>query len=850
VSQGEARSSGLTLRAFGWIIFGLFLIAGVVQISGVFKGDGYALGGEVIPMPAFIVFGIWAGLGWIAKRLVGWRWLSSAEMVVVLYALMLATPLMSTGFWRMYLSTISTVPRFNVFDKYDALSPKSWPHGENLLEAKWESGEVGKEGNVEAATLETGTRHGGPGYILKNDAETTSAVSVEVPVFAGEELQMPLNEPYLVTALVRTIDLGPRSQYFVRLQPDGDAEKQVELIRSRSVGKKTPSQPEGFVRVSAYGVKLGSEMVEDSVTLIFGITGSGTLEVVDAEWINVSALEFAYTGRPSVSQAEYEALPVEERGAVVVVADSLLSPAGIKSALNAYVPWGEWTESFIYFGGYVFLLTLASLAIACLLRRQWMQSERFSLPLIYGPLSLVDGAKPWHKGTPYQKRPVFWIGFGIFLFWCILMGLSFYNSSIPSLQINVPLRSYFTDPAWMKVWGISFTVLPLALAIALFFEINILTSLLVGFFLFRFQFMVGEWTGWSVDQKYPYPEKQSGGAFLMYFIVIIWLARRFLGKTFQAAWKGESTDREMLSPRGSLILLLISMVGVVVWGIWAEINPWAPFALMLLFLVLMVVAMRIRTEIGMTAPSLIKFRSDTAVVILVAFAGSFTVFGTEGVVLACLMASITTQTFFLIPGMQMEMVEAGSRTGVKGRSIIGGAIVGVVAGMVIGGWIYLSGAYAVGADNFPIPGQFQGRPQMFNEYNSAVGFYTEAAKNDTSPWAAQWISPEGAAMAFGGLGTLGLFLIRQAFAGFWFHPAGFVLGPSGMLEQTWGALAMALLIRFLVLRLGGAAAVREKLFPFAAGAITGVAAAMFIFLIDQVYRYLFNPTNLKFPMQF
>jgi len=855
MSQDSARSTGLTLRAFGWILLGLFLIGGIIQFSGIFKGDGYQLGGEVIPMPAFIIFGIWVALGALAKKVVGWRWLTPPEMIVVLYALMLATPIMSTGFWRFYLSTVATVPRFNAYDKYDALSPKAWPHGDNLFEVafKNEGGELRLDPNVRPETFETGNSASGEGYVINNTDDSVSAMQIEVPVYQGEDLLMPLEEPYLFTALVRAKELGPRSNYFVRIRFDDRPETETELIRSRVIGKVTPLQPEGFFRVAAYGVELPHNLIDDQVTIEIGLEGRGIVDIADLQWLNVGALEFAYTSRRAISEAEYAQLPETIRGAYTMIPDNMWSLAGLKTAITGHVPWGAWGESFVFLGGYVFLLTLASLAVACLLRRQWMQSERFPVPLIYGPMALVDGARPWHGGKPYTKQPLFWIGYGIFVFWCLLMGLSFLNPSIPSPVIDVPLRGYFTDPAWMKVWGVSFTVLPLALAVALFFEINVLASLLVGFVLFRLQFLVGEWTGASVDQQYPYKSEQMTGSFLMYAIVILWLARRFLSKAFQAAWKGETSEREMLSPRGSLILLGVSLVGVLLWSIWAQLSIIAALGIFLLFVIFMLVAMRIRTEIGMTGPNIMGGRDSASVLVLMSLVGSLTIFGPEGMVLGALISALVMNaqvSFMMIPGMQMEFVEAGSRGQVKGRSIVSAAILGIVGGMVVGGWIYFSGAYAVGADNFPIPGQFSGEKQAFNELSAQVGVYEEAAKREASPWAVSWLSAQGGALAFGALGTLVLSLVRQAFAGFWFHPAGFVLGPTGMLEQTWGAITFALLIRFLVLRLGGAAAVREKLFPFAAGGIAGVATAMAFFLADQAFRFFFNPSNIKFPMQF
>ena len=81
-------------------------------------------------------------------------------------------------------------------------------------------------------------------------------------------------------------------------------------------------------------------------------------------------------------------------------------------------------------------------------------------------------------------------------------------------------------------------------------DLNILFSLIVGFFLFRFQFWLGEARGLTVDDAYPYASEQNTGALLSYGLLTIFVARRFLWGTLREAWRGEKTGR--CFPRGPL----------------------------------------------------------------------------------------------------------------------------------------------------------------------------------------------------------------------------------------------------------------------------------------------------------
>ena len=77
-------------------------------------------------------------------------------------------------------------------------------------------------------------------------------------------------------------------------------------------------------------------------------------------------------------------------------------------------------------------------------------------------------------------------------------------------------------------------------------------------------------------------------------------------------------------------------------------------------------------------------------------------------------------------------------------------------------------------------------------------------------------------------------VLRQLFAGFWFHPIGVIMGSSHYMEGVWGSVLVAWIIRSVVLRLGGAATVKKKLLPFFVGFFL---AAVLSVLIWDIYAW-------------
>jgi hypothetical protein len=75
-----------------------------------------------------------------------------------------------------------------------------------------------------------------------------------------------------------------------------------------------------------------------------------------------------------------------------------------------------------------------------------------------------------------------------------------------------------------------------------------------------------------------------------------------------------------------------------------------------------------------------------------------------------------------------------------------------------------------------------------------------------------------------------LTLLRQYFSGFWFHPIGFVVGSTHVFDcANWGNLAVAWAIRLIVLKIGGATAVRHKLQPFFVGVFLAALITLLVF---------------------
>lgn len=327
----------------------------------------------------------------------------------------------------------------------------------------------------------------------------------------------------MVTILARATNLGAQSYYYCRMFHDTSVHSINETFISREVAKKDFAHRAGFVRVGSYGVEIPSS-TRDSVILEFGLNGQGRLELADAQCINVFALEAAYKGKKLVSRREYYSYPVSERELFVCFPEHIISKEGLRFILEGYIPVKYWLWPIIFWGSFLILVLLSYFVIGVIMRRQWVQNERYPLPVAQIPIMLLgEGNQPGDVPAVWRNG-IMWIGFAIALFWGLMKVWKTFNPNVPDLQIYIAIKSYLPDAFWGRSWNdMYFSVYAVFLSLALFMELNVLLSLSLGFLLFRLQYWFGEANGLAANTLYPFPAEQQAGAYVAYTLMVLFL---------------------------------------------------------------------------------------------------------------------------------------------------------------------------------------------------------------------------------------------------------------------------------------------------------------------------------------
>jgi hypothetical protein len=825
---------GLTFRSVFASLFCLLLAGMYTQYSEVILAEGNAIAETALPVPALSILLLIILLVAVLYSFARIRLLTRAELVCVFFTMLFALPLMTQGMWHRLFGLISVPPRTASFQYIDAYDDNLWPHGPNLLDGMFTSETTSSDesGVVwESTEYEEGVRAVLP-TLTNSDATSEKVIVCEVPLNMDDRATLVPTSPHLISVLARTQDVKPKTEVFCRAYEDS-SEASIELFSVGKAERKTYLHKLGYERIGIYGATFSSDC-KKNIRLEFGIKGIGSVTFADPKFMSVSALEGAFRGRQIISESDYASLdPETRRSDLIVKPDNMWSLAGLKFLIAGYIPLREWVRPAIVWSSFVILVTASFFAMNIMMRKKWAESERYPFPMTRIPVALIGSEETDDEKAlpPVWRNRFAWAGFFLALFWALMKGWHTFNTTVPDLSVSVPLGPYFQDPGWGGMWNTTFTVSIFIVSIAIFFELNVLISMVIGFFFFRSLYWFGQFTGLSVNSGYPWRYEQATGAYIGYFLIVVFFSRKYLFEVVRSAVRGKVRDEEdILSARAALVLLVTCFVGAIFWGKFVGM-PVLTIVVYFSFLVLLgFVTSKFRAECGLPAGYFTPYNA----MLLIGVLGGMPVFGASGMLVALLLSGFLTVTvFFLIPGAQLELIEIGRRMHIQPRHIAYTCLIGVLGGLFIGGWVFLSNAYAIGGDNIKFQWSFNGLGWFFNSYKTELANTTSdwlrAGADETVGHVPHW--QRNTMILWGGIAMV-LTVLRQFFSGFWFHPIGFILGSSHMMTDfAWGSVFVAWIIRALVLKFGGATSVRRRLQPFFVGAMAGAVVSIVFFTV-------------------
>ncbi len=477
------------------------------------------------------------------------------------------------------------------------------------------------------------------------------------------------------------------------------------------------------------------------------------------------------------------------------------------------LPLAGWLPQILAWGGFMLALAAASLCIVAILRRQWVDRERLSFPTVTLPLAVVDPA------APLLKNRLFWLGAaGPFLVSC-LNTLALNVPAVPLLNLRATgdsdLGKYLTMSPWNAVGYTPISFYPFVVGIAYLIPTDVTFSCWFFFVVTRIERVIGAalnlGTGAvGVNQAtFPALGHQGAGAFLALTLVSLWLSRGYLGEVWAKAIGKKSplddTD-EPLPYRWAVIGLGLSVLALVGFCTAAGMNPLVALAVILLGLVYMIAATRIRAETG----NAWLYGPDVDVSTLMTRTFGTSLLGAHDLtILAFLRPAIANFDLRCIPmPHQMDAFKMAGEVRLSRHPLVLAIAVSTVLGLLASFLIALSLWHGFGAE---------GRTDAWRTAQGRVPFdsLVDILRNRTGPDKTGIL-----ALIIGFAVTTALIVLRTQFIWWPLHPVGYAIANTNTMTSTWVPFLLAWLFKSLALRYGGAGFYRKSV-PFFLGLIAG-----------------------------
>lgn len=461
-----------------------------------------------------------------------------------------------------------------------------------------------------------------------------------------------------------------------------------------------------------------------------------------------------------------------------------------------HVPWGAWLVPLLGWGIPAALFLLASFCVAGALRKQWIEYERFSFPLVTLPLQLIE--------TPQvlTRQPVFWLAIALTTVLHSLNGFHRLYPTIPEITLNWSLMDYLTEPPWSLIGPFAIFVYPLVIGLGYLLPGEVGLSLWLFHLLFKAECLVAAL--YNADQpgalgyfsQRQFHSLQAFGGAVALTSWCLWTARKHLRTVFTA-------------PEYSLLRLGLatSFGGLALW----EALVGVPLPLILLSLAFVVLALVTVGWATCQAGVLFMAMPYTALDVLAPTVGTapfapsalYALFRQE-------FATVYNTRELLLPAL-LNSARLGEGVGLSQKQHTRWLGIAVAVAVIVGAFAcirlpYLSG----GAAMLPERWTYDTGPQI------PLKVLGNAASVPYKPAWTNFLHVGGGFSVVAGL------LLARLRLGGGLHPIGFLAASVHGVHTTWFSILLGWLAKSLLQRYGGMALYRAGL-PFFLGLIVGDA---------------------------
>ncbi len=493
---------------------------------------------------------------------------------------------------------------------------------------------------------------------------------------------------------------------------------------------------------------------------------------------------------------------------------------------NAAIPWAIWVRPTFWWLSFIAALGIGSVAVATILRRQWVEQERLPFPFAQVAEELAETAGP--KGFPnYMKQPLFWAGFSIPAFIVLWYIIGYFDPGFPVITVGIQNYNISLGRYVPSLHGrLNFLII----GFAYFTDLQVLFSIWVFWLLTWFQMGITNRMGLAEGLgEFAGTRQQALGGFIVFCLWGLWVARPHLQAVFQQAFclsarvvkpKRLDDQNELMSYRAAVVAFLACSLFAMFWLFKGGMTLFWAVVVTVFWFVFYTGFAKI---VAMTGLVFLESPSSLGTGMM-GFAPPDSLSPNTIAVRQQVGSLYQNGKSFTMPAAA-HAARLGAGMGNRAR-VLGITVVFAFAFSLIAAsasTIYLG--YQDGAFNF---GTYMFRVAAPRYYDGIVSSIRDIGKETHYGLRMGFI-------AFGALGMGILTLCQYRFTWWPLHPIGFIVVTFYSARTAIVSVFLTWLIKFIVLRLGGIALYRRAK-PFFIGLIVGYTMSLIVSMgVDLIW---------------
>ncbi len=458
--------------------------------------------------------------------------------------------------------------------------------------------------------------------------------------------------------------------------------------------------------------------------------------------------------------------------------------------LSAWVkPVGAWLI-------FIFALFSVCLYINAILRKQWVEHERLSYPVIQLPLEMVS--------ERFFKNRLMWLGFGIGFTLDLFAGLHELFPVVPVPRVKwYNLGPLFTGKPWDAIGWLPIHFYPFVTGLGYMMPLDLSFSLWFFYLFWKIQVVFTSAVGWKLSGSYL--GWQKAGAWLGIGILGVWTSRKQIKFALSKALRGDATEEgEPMSYRNAIGGLLLGFGVIIIFWTHTGVGVLAVIAFFILYLIFSLAATRMRAELGPPTHELHFAGPDQ---ILTALFGSRRFSPQTFSGFALLYWTNYGYRCHPMPH-QLEGFKIAEQSKLNPKSLFGAMMLATFIGILSAFLVLLTHFYKYGAVSRVHGGSLGPSWETFSRLATLMATPTQPDASIIKQ------------IGFGLIVTIFLMFMRRQFLWWQLHPVGYAVASGWSISWMWFSVFLGWLAKTALLK-GGGLKTHRKAVPFFLGLILG-----------------------------